>query len=209
MLSIGHDDLMLASKGPIRDRANFIYETKLDGYRSLAFKGAGCVRFMSRNGKNATAWWPELAQAIARLRGEFILDCEICVLDGRGIPDFEAMQKAVASKRTAGFSLHAFDLLYASGKDIRALPLLTRKARLEKLVRDKAPAVAYVDHIAGEGVAAYELAVKLGFEGIMSKRADSPYVAGRGIDWIKTKPAGVHDGWSRPLFRRTANRASA
>lgn len=55
MLSIGHDDLMLASKGPIRDRANFIYETKLDGYRALAFKGAGGVRFMSRNGKKMHA----------------------------------------------------------------------------------------------------------------------------------------------------------
>jgi bifunctional non-homologous end joining protein LigD len=208
MLVLGPDDLMLASRGPIRDRADWIYETKLDGYRALARKDRGVVRFMSRNGKDATAWWPDLSQALSRLRGDFVIDCEICVLDARGIPDFEAMQKAVKAKRAAGFSLHAFDLLFAGGKDLRGMPLLKRKARLETLVRGKAPTVVYVDHIEEEGKAAYGLAVKLGFEGIMSKRADSLYIAGRGVDWIKTKPAGVHDGWKRPLYRATTARAS-
>ena len=190
---------MLASNGPIKDRPDWVYEFKYDGYRALAIKEATGVRFMSRNGKDATPWWPNLVHALEQVPGSFIIDCEVCLLDARGIPDFEAMRRAVASKATGGFTLHAFDLLFFRGRDLRKQPLVKRKERLEMLLRGRHAALRYISHIFRDGVATYEFAVKLGMEGVVSKRAQSRYLAGRGHNWIKTKPPGIHAGWKRPL----------
>ena len=196
MIYLSASDLMLASNGPIRNRPGWLYEFKLDGYRTVVSKDRRQVRMMSRNGKDATPWYPNLVEAIAALDGTFVIDCEICVLDDRGVPDF-------ASKRRTGFTLYAFDLLYAGGRDLRTRPLLERKKKLEKLIRGRSPPLNYVSHILDEGIATFEFAIRIGMEGIVAKRSDSLYKAGRGIDWIKTKPPGVHDGWKRPLRQRT------
>jgi len=83
-----------------------------------------------------------------------------------------------------------FDLLRLDGKDLRALPLEERKARLADLVapRRGAPGVVrYSDHVVGNGGAFFRLACQNGLEGIISKRRDKPYVPGRGGTWQKTK----------------------
>jgi hypothetical protein len=77
---------MLVSNGPIRDRADWVYEVKLDSYPTMAFKDCGDVRLMSRNGKNAAPWFQGLQTALKARRGTFIIDCEVCRLDERGVP---------------------------------------------------------------------------------------------------------------------------
>ena len=203
MIHLGAQDLMLALNGPIRDRPGWVYEFKLDGFRTVVSKQGKAVRCMSRNGKDATLWYPELAHALSVVPGNFVIDGEVCVLDHRGVPDFEQMRVAVASKRRNGYVLFAFDLLYAGRRDLRERPLQARKERLEALLGGRSPPLHVVSHIVGEGQATFEYAVQIGMEGVVAKRADSPYRAGRGSDWIKTKPAGVHEGWKRPLRHGT------
>jgi ATP-dependent DNA ligase len=97
--------------------------------------------------------------------------------------------KAAAYKPAAVF---AFDLLQLRGKDLRALPLLKRKAALEKELK-KAERVVYCKHVGESGEKLFLAADQLGLEGIIGKRADSPYPRGRTNLWVKVKtPHGRH-----------------
>ncbi|HZR37263.1 MAG TPA: hypothetical protein VFA75_17975 [Nevskia sp.] len=182
------------------DRPGWIYELKYDGYRILAGKEGAAVRLRTKPGTDATTWYPGIVAALARsLPGSWVIDAEICVLDERGIPDFEAMRNARG--RRQDLALFVFDVLWLRGKDLRALPLLERKQRLRKLVEGRHRSVGYVSYIEGAGPAFYAEAVKLGIEGVVAKRADSPYVGGKSPLWEKWKPAGHHEGWERPRRR--------
>jgi bifunctional non-homologous end joining protein LigD len=120
------------------------------------------------------------------------------VLDDRGVPDFEAMRH----RRGAGFTYCAFDLLYRNGRDLRSLPVIERKERLRKLIPSGTPILLYVDYIKANGMELFKLAASIGMEGIIGKRADSPYVGGRSRLWLKGKQSGFHDGWERPQRRQ-------
>jgi bifunctional non-homologous end joining protein LigD len=190
-------DLMLASNSPPFSRAGWIFEFKWDGYRVLASKG----QLLTRNKKEATNWYPEIVSALGELRGSFICDGEVCLLDAQGLPDFESMRSRAVRKSGAIVTYFAFDLLFQNGRDLRSLPLIERKRRLRKLISSDHPRLRYVDHIETEGEYVYKHAIANGLEGIVGKRADSPYVGGRSRDWLKSKPAGYHDGWERPTRR--------
>jgi bifunctional non-homologous end joining protein LigD len=101
-------------------------------------------------------------------------------------------------KSGAAVNYYAFDLLYANGRDLRSLPLLERKKRLRKLIPSDVPNLAYVDFIETEGELLYRHAASIGMEGIVAKQAESQYIGGRRREWLKSKPAGTHDGWERP-----------
>ena len=78
---------------------------------------------------------------------------------------------------------------------------MERKARLKKLLPNEHPRLRYVDYIEKQGEPMYRHAVQIGLEGVVGKRADSQYIGGRRREWLKSKPAGFHDGWERPLTR--------
>jgi bifunctional non-homologous end joining protein LigD len=191
-------ELMLATNHAPFSRPGWIFEFKWDGYRLLASKH----ELLTRNKKDATRWYPEIATALNELPGSFVLDGEVCLLDEKGLPDFESMRGRVM-RRTGGLVTYfAFDLLFLNGSDLRTRPLLERKERLRKLIPTANERLRYVDHIENEGEYVFRHAVANGLEGVVAKRADSPYVAGRTRDWLKFKPAGYHDGWERPTRKR-------
>ena len=192
---------MVARPAPAFRRPGWIFELKYDGYRVLCSRIAGLAQIRTRGGQDATAWFPELASAIARLPGTFIADGEACVVDERGVPDFERLHRRARRRgRTLGddrATLYLFDLVMVNGRDIRSWPLLRRKQRLRQLVPAKHDTIGYVDFVEDEGLALYHHAVSIGMEGVVGKRADSRYRGGESRDWLKSKPKGIHDGWLR------------
>jgi len=169
--------------------AEWLHEIKFDGYRMLARIADGKCRIHSRNDKDWTAAFAPVADALARLPVDSAwIDGEMVVLDARGHSSFQALQNALAEESAAKPVYCAFDLPYLNGFDLRRVPLARRKALLRRIVGD-APLVRFSDHVQGDGPAFFAEACKLGLEGIVSKRADSPYQAVRGRAWQKVKCA--------------------
>ena len=117
-------------------------------------------------------------------------------------PDFAALQAALSDGKSQSLIFFVFDLLFADGEDLRALPLSTRKMRLEALLR-KAKTDAHlrtVEHFTSGGDAVLQSACRMNLEGIVSKRLDAPYSSGRGDSWTKAKCRAGHEvvigGWS-------------
>jgi bifunctional non-homologous end joining protein LigD len=178
----------------------WIFEFKYDGYRVLANKG----QLLTRQKKNVTTWFPETVEALQELRGSFVIDGEICLHDERGVPQFERMRGRARRKGGDLVTLCVFDLLFQNGEDLRELAVLKRKERLRKLIPRDHPQLKYIDHLADKGVEMFKFATAMGMEGVVGKRSDSPYVAGRSRLWLRSKQPGFHDGWERPLTRPPA-----
>ena len=184
--------------------ADWLHEMKYDGYRMQIVLERGRARLFTRQGHDWTARLPALKAAAEKLSADSaVLDGEAVVFDAGGLSDFPAL--AAALKRGAGssagpISYVAFDLLHLDGEDLRALPLLERKARLEKLLARKPDALSYASHVIGEGPAVFAKAVAAGAEGIVSKRVNLPYRSGRGPGWAKVKDRRREDvtviGWT-------------
>ncbi|MEO8626564.1 MAG: DNA ligase D [Betaproteobacteria bacterium] len=171
--------------------AGWVYEIKYDGYRMLTRLAHGKARVFTRNGHDWTDRVPALAQAMQTLPvSEAWLDGEIAVLDAEGKSSFHALQKELSEDaKGAPICYYLFDLLYLDGRDVRALPLIQRKALLAKLLSD-APASALVrfsEHIDAPGKAFHEQACLHGLEGAIGKRSEARYIAGRSRTWIKLK----------------------
>jgi len=187
----------------------WVFEIKWDGERALVWLKDGKLEIRSRSGRVITAQYPELAVLPERLRArQAILDGEIVVLDERGHGDFERLQErmhvdAPASRliAKAPATYYVFDLLYCDGYDLREAPLLQRKGLLRSLLDARDP-VRYSDHQPEHGTELFELARAQGLEGIIGKRAQSPYASGRSGDWVKLKPRKELDaavgGWTAP-----------
>jgi bifunctional non-homologous end joining protein LigD len=170
-------------------------ELKFDGYRLLAGVRAGAVQLKTRNGADATRWYPEL-QVLAALPGNPILDGEVAVLDELGRSDFNRTHaRSLRRGRPPGADavvFCAFDLLAYRGRDLRARPLASRKAQLAQLLATPLPSVLYVQDVPGGVAWLYAQAVALELEGIVAKRLDSPYRSGqRSDDWLKIKRPGA------------------
>lgn len=169
------------------------YEVKYDGYRILCRFAQGRARLVSRSGKDWTARMAALADALGALDlPDGWMDGEVVCLDERGISDFQLLQNALDG-RTADLSFMAFDLPWWDGEDLRALPLSERQSRLEAVLAglpDGAPLLMTqrLEVADGtEGRAAWSEACRLSLEGLICKRLDSAYVAGRGSAWLKLK----------------------
>lgn len=179
-------------------RAGWIFELKYDGIRLLVLRHAGgAPQLRARSGRDVTAQFPEIAAAAAHLpAADFALDGELIALDERGAGSFERLQARLGLtnawdvERAAAavpVQLFAFDLLAGAGHDLRALPLTTRKELLQRLVPARG-LIRYADHVAEAGVAFFDAAAAHDVEGIVAKRADSPYRSGqRSRDWQKIK----------------------
>jgi bifunctional non-homologous end joining protein LigD len=197
-------------------RDGWIFELKLDGYRLIAGKAHGEARLLTRNGNDYTAVFPEVARAIKALPVEqIVLDGEVVVLDNEGKPSFSKLQQRgrlqspIDVKRAAvelPATFFAFDLLALDGFDLRPLPLVRRKELLGQAV-PKLGAVRFLDHIEREGERFLEQVSALGLEGIIAKKADAPYRAGRTDKWMKIKAERTSDyvvvGFTQPKGSRS------
>jgi bifunctional non-homologous end joining protein LigD len=167
----------------------WLHEVKWDGYRIVATVVGGEVRLWSRNGIEWTHKVPELAKAVASLKLDGTqLDGEMIVPTATG-SDFNALQGRLSAENKAPLRYVLFDAPWLDGEDLHALPLIERKARLEAVLRkSRNRMLAFSAHQVGNGAALYAKAAKAGWEGIVSKRANSPYRYGaRNGDWVKVK----------------------
>jgi bifunctional non-homologous end joining protein LigD len=175
---------------------DWIFELKHDGYRVLATKDGKDTKLISRRGNDLIGWFPEIAADLLELR-DLVIDGELVMLDSEGKPQFEklrgrcAIRNATAiavAARSRPAALFAFDLLEVAGKDIRAQPLLKRKALLQRELHG-ARRIAYCQHVGEVGEKLFAKADELQLEGIIAKKADSPYRRGRTPNWVKIKTA--------------------
>ena len=178
------------------------HEIKFDGYRLQIGVGAGKAVLRTRKGLDWSARFPELA-ADAAVWPDAVLDGELCALDADHMPDFSALQSAIADGETDGLVYFAFDLLFEGDEDLRKLPLSHRKARLQAYVDRVGKAggrLRYVEHFGSTGQAVLESACRMDLEGVISKKLDASYHAGRSSSWVKSKCRGrdevVIGGWS-------------
>ena len=177
------------------------HEVKFDGYRVQLRIEDGEPALLTRKGLDWTDRFDVIAKA-AKTLPDALIDGEIVALDHKGVPSFSALQAAIADGKTSGLIFFAFDLLFASGEDLRPRPLRQRKERLKRLLERKsgkeAP-IRYVDHFEERGDTVLESARKLDLEGIVSKKLDAPYRSGRSESWTKAKIRGgqevVLGGW--------------
>jgi DNA ligase D-like protein (predicted ligase) len=173
----------------------WVYEPKLDGIRALAYSSGGEVKLYSRNQKSLDTAYPELVERLQlAVQGDAVVDGEIVAIDPkRGVSSFARLQQRMQLRdqeraRRSGVSvkLYLFDCLFYEGIDLTGLPLLERKAVLRDVVwYDNA--ILFTPYRTRGAATMLRQACARGAEGIVAKRADSPYVSARSGDWLKIK----------------------
>ncbi len=170
---------------------DWLHEIKFDGYRLLGFVSGGEAQLRTRNGKDWTGSFPSLATALEKVKvDDAVLDMEAVIVDEKGKSSFQALQAALGDGgKPENIVAYVFDLLHLDGKELTGLPLTERKEKLERLLKKSKQEswLRYSAHIAGEGEAMFAKACEAGLEGIIAKRANAPYVAGRQKSWLKIK----------------------
>lgn len=167
-------------------RENWLFEMKWDGYRAIGAKRAGEIQLYSRNDLDFRNKYPEIARALADLPDNTVIDGEIVAVDKDGRPKFEALQNWGRGPE-GELRFYAFDLLWFKGHDVRQAPLLERKQLLRDVIPENST-IFYSDHIKEKGEKFFDKIQKAHLEGIVAKRADSPYQTGkRGESWLKIK----------------------
>ena len=206
---------MLATLGDIEAFTggdDWAYEMKWDGYRAIAsIRGRGDdreVSFRSRNNLDMTVTFPELAALLDCVDGDAVLDGEIVALDDNGRPSFERLQQrsgltkpgeVEAARKKQAVQYFVFDALQLGSDSLVNLPYDQRRDRVEAAIRERGPVKVPGD--AGSDLAkALATSKRLGLEGVMAKRRDSPYREGkRSRDWIKLKHTSTQEvvigGW--------------
>ena len=215
-LRAGDVEVMKATR---RDEAfsdpDWVFEIKYDGYRLIAGREKSDAVLISRRGADLTPTFPDVARAVRGLPYDgLVLDGEVVVHDEQGLPSFGRLQRrgrlqnrediaSAALKLPATYC--AFDLLAIGGVDLRGLPLLDRKALLREVLPTVGP-IRYSDHLPGRGEDLMDQVETVGFEGIVAKRADSPYHAGRSRAWYKIPLRKTEDfvvvGYTDPAVGR-------
>ena len=195
---------MLASltSPPFPDKG-WLFEPKLDGFRTLAFLNNGKVRLQSRNGIDVTGHYPALAESIMRqTASQLVLDGEIIALDSRGKQCFQCLQGYLKSmgrihtgqaEPPSAIIYYVFDILYLDGYDLTGVSLQHRNELLNSILAADGN-VRLVEHFAADGATVYRAAIDNGLEGIMAKREDSLYEPGkRAKNWLKIKAVTSDD----------------
>jgi bifunctional non-homologous end joining protein LigD len=182
----------------------WIFERKLDGIRCIAIKAERRVRLLSRNDLSLNGRFPEIVEALERDRAtQFVLDGEVVAFDGAQT-SFAALQQR--GERPVAVFFYTFDLLHLAGEDLTALPLRRRKALLRGALEFHGP-IRSTPHRNGDGEALFREACIKGWEGVIAKRADSPYRHGRSRDWLKFKCSAEQElvigGYTAPKGSRT------
>lgn len=191
----------------------WIFERKLDGVRCLATRDAhGRVTLHSRNDKDMTATYPEIAVAVAdACDTDVVVDGEVVAFEGRRT-SFAKLQGRigisdpnVALASGVEVFYYVYDVLHLDGRDVRRVPQLARKSLLRSALTWDEP-LRFTVHRREAGLAMYEAACARGDEGVIAKRADAPYTGGRSRDWLKFKCVRdqelVVGGWTDPKGSR-------
>jgi len=186
----------------------WLFEVKWDGYRALGYVREGEAKLVSRNGNDLTGRFPDLAKALAQAvrSPACVVDGEVCALDEQGRPSFSAMQQG---KPGTAIIYAVFDVLEIDGAHVLDLPLTERRARLEQLLDARSTTVR-LSPLFADGDALLQAAAEQKLEGVMAKRATSPYVEGkRTRHWLKIKTHGRQEfvicGWTKGQGRRAGS----
>jgi bifunctional non-homologous end joining protein LigD len=144
------------------------------------------VRLITRGGYNWTSRYPWIVEAARKVRQkQFVLDGEAVVLGVDGVSDFDALH---SRKHDSEVQFCAFDMLAEGADDLRMLPLSMRKSNLQRLLARRPEGVFVNPFERGElGPDLFRAACNMGLEGLVSKRRDRPYQAGRSRYWVKVK----------------------
>jgi bifunctional non-homologous end joining protein LigD len=196
---------MLATLDEHVPHGDWTFEVKFDGYRALAYLRGGECTLVSRNGNDLTERFAEVARQVVQAvkSPNAVLDGEVCRLDERGRSSFSLLQQG-----SGPLVYYAFDLLELDGRPLLDEPLVERKERLRELLDGRVRAIRFSESF-DDGDALLEAAREQGLEGIVAKRAASPYRPGkRGRDWLKLKTHGRQElvvvGYTRGEGRRSS-----
>jgi len=163
-------------------KPNWVYEEKYDGIRILAYKEGNKLSLITRNDIDRVSDFPKVAAAIRRLKSSaLLLDGEVVVFDQQNVSRFQLLQQRSGEAKYA-----VFDCLCANGRDLRAEPLSVRRNSLRNAI-ETGNVLLIAERLAENGLQAYRLAKRRGFEGVVAKDASSPYVEGRSRYWLKVK----------------------
>jgi bifunctional non-homologous end joining protein LigD len=164
------------------DKPGWVYEEKYDGDRILAYKEGDRVRLLSRNAKDKTDSFPRIAEAIRILKTvTLVLDGEVVVFDKKGVSRFQLLQQAKGEPVYA-----VFDCLFHEGKDLRREPLSMRRDVMEKSI-GTSKVLLPSRRLATNGLEAFRIAQRKGYEGLVAKDLSAPYVEARSTKWLKVK----------------------
>lgn len=168
------------------DQPGWLYEIKWDGYRAVALINKGKVNLLSRNNKSFNDKFYPVHQALQSWKINAVLDGEVVVLNEKGVAEFGALQNW-RSEADGQLIYYVFDILWLNGYSLEDLPLSARK----KILKETLPPgdmIRYSESFDTDAREFLGVAAKLGMEGIMAKKADSPYIEGeRTRDWLKIK----------------------
>jgi bifunctional non-homologous end joining protein LigD len=183
--------------------ADWIFEHKVDGVRGLAFRRPSSVRLLSRN--QLPLSFPTIVEALAEQPADdFVVDGEVVAFHRRQT-SFSRLQRRGLGTRTPVY-YYVFDLLYLDGYDLTRLPLRRRKVLLRRALSFRGP-IRFLPHRAEHGERYHAEACAKGWEGVIGKRASSPYTSGRSGDWLKLKCVAdqelVIGGFTDPRGSRT------
>lgn len=172
-------------KDPFDDKG-WLYEIKWDGYRAIAEVKDGDIKLYSRNGLNFSGTYSLVANELKKFSSDVIIDGEIVVLNENGLPSFQLLQY-YNTNPDHPIKYYVFDLLHLNGHDTYSLPLLERKKLLKEVI-PQSELIVYSDHVEEEGKAFFDISRERNLEGIMAKKCDSQYYAGRRTnEWLKIK----------------------
>jgi bifunctional non-homologous end joining protein LigD len=163
---------------------DWIFERKLDGVRCVAIRDGAGVTLLSRNDLPMNGRYPEIAAALERQPARrFAIDGEVVAFRGSQT-SFEAL--AQRGRHDVAIFLYVFDITWVDGEDVRALPLRERKRLLRETIEFDGP-IRLTTHRDEIGEELFSEACRKGWEGLIAKRADSPYSTSRSKDWLKFK----------------------
>jgi bifunctional non-homologous end joining protein LigD len=164
----------------------WLHEIKYDGYRLRLERDGDRVRLITKGGYDWTKRYPRITEAARKVRQKrFVLDGEAVILGVDGISDFNALHSGQHNREV---QFCAFDILVEGDDDLRKLPLHQRKSNLERLLARRPEGIFVSPFERGEiGPELFRAACDMALEGLVSKRRDRPYQAGRSKHWVKVK----------------------
>src|SRR3954447_20732783 len=165
---------------------DWFHEIKHDGYRLIVQREGKRVRLFTRRGYDWSDRYPLIVEAALKNRQKhFVIDGEAVLLGVDGVSDFKGLHSRHCEEEV---QLYAFDILALDGDDLRKLPLSMRKTNLARLLARRPEGIFVAPFEAGEiGPDLFRKVCEFGLEGLVSKRRDRPYRAGRSPDWVKMK----------------------
>jgi bifunctional non-homologous end joining protein LigD len=166
------------------DGPNWVYEIKLDGYRALAVKSGGKLNLFSRRRNSFNGQYPLVFEALADLPDDTVIDGEIVALNESGLPDFNLLQHYRAEASRIHYFI--FDLLIYENRDLTGLALIERREIMNSVLKFNSPRIRIAEHFETTAENILNAAKAQGLEGVVAKRKDSRYEAGkRSGSWVK------------------------